>query len=92
MLPEDAGAIRSACSGEESRPWAESRETGSAPKDGRGSHACSSVATGLTSADILSELHAAIVVLEGWRKMEAARARLLALAASLRSAGSLRVR
>jgi len=84
ILSEDAAAIRSALSGEESGAWAESRESGSAPEDVAGSDACSSVARGAAPPDLLPAIEATIEALEAG-DIELARARLLAVATALGS-------
>ena len=85
-MSEDAGAIGSAVSGEESATWAEERESGSASEDAGRSGACSSVARGPARADMLQAILAAIASMDAG-EVEVARARLLALAAALRASG-----
>ena len=84
MLPEDAGAIGSAVSGQESGAWAEEPESGTASEDAGGSAACSSVAKAPAPAELLATVEAAIEALERG-DVGAAGARLRGLAAALRA-------
>jgi len=76
---EDAGAIRSALSGEESEAWAESRERGSTPEDAGGSSARSSVAR----PDRVAVIEDAIAAIDAGR-FGAARELLVAFVAAVR--------
>jgi hypothetical protein len=78
-LSEDAGAIGSALSGEESGAWAESRESGSAREDAGGSGACSSVAR----AEGVALIEDAIAEIDAGR-IDAARELLVAFVAEER--------
>jgi hypothetical protein len=84
MLSEDAGAIGSALSGEESGACRDSGEGGSASENAGGSGACSSVASEPARADALEAILAAIANIDAG-EVEVARAGLLALAAALRA-------
>ena len=85
-MSEDAGAIGSAISGEESGGSAESRESGSAWEDAARSDACTSVARGPATADVLDGILAAIADIDAG-EVEVGRNRLLVLAAALRALG-----
>ena len=82
ILSEDAEAIGSAVSGEESRALAESRESGSAPEDPGGSGTCSSVARVPARADVFDAIIEAISALEAG-EVEVARSQLRVLVAVL---------
>jgi len=79
ILPEDAGAIGSAVSGEESAAWADERESGSASEDAGGPTACSSVAR----PDRIAAIEDAIAAIDAGR-FGAARELLVAFVAAVR--------
>ena len=83
-MPEDAGAIRSAHSGEESGACRDSGESGSASENAAESDACSSAARGASPPELLQAIEASIEALEAG-EIELARARLRAMATALRS-------
>ena len=78
-MSEDAAAIGSALSGEESEAWAESRQSRSAPEDPGGSGACSSVAR----AEGVALIEDAIAEIDAGR-IDAARESLVAFVAAER--------
>jgi len=84
ILPEDAAAIGSAVSGEESGGCAESQGSGRASEDAGGSDACSSVARAPRLATLLAGIDAALVALKAGEVAVAA-GHMRALAAVLQS-------
>jgi hypothetical protein len=84
-MPDDAGTIRSAVSGEESGGWADCGASGSAPENAAKVRPCSSVAREPTLAGVLTEIEAALVVLESG-EASAAAGQMRSLAVALRQA------
>jgi hypothetical protein len=79
MLSEDAGAIGSAVSGEESATWADERESGRASEDAGGPSACRRVAR----PDRVAAIEDAIAAIDAGR-FDAARELLVAFVAAVR--------
>jgi hypothetical protein len=81
--PEDAGAIRSALSDEESGVCGDSQESANAPENAAESGTCSSVARRLKLVELLSLAEQALAALEAG-KVDFAQQRLKALVAVAR--------
>ena len=83
---ENAGAIRSADSGEEPGGCGDAGGSENASENAARSDACSSVASGTTPAALLKDIDAAIAALDAG-ETDVARARLRALAEAVRAKG-----
>jgi hypothetical protein len=83
-VAEDAGAIGSVVSAEESGACGDAGGSENAPENAARSDACSSVASGTTPAALLKVIAAAITALDAGQT-DVARARLYALAEAVRA-------
>lgn len=84
MSKESAGARRRVVSGEESGFWAGEGGTATAQEDGLESRACSNVASAPMLAELLEVVDGALRALDA-DEIDIARARLLALAETVRA-------